>query len=74
MTDDNVPPLLVVGMEGIWGSLLIPIVVMPWAQILPGADAGGCIENWEDSWIMITNSYTVRKKSERHRAHAAGWC
>jgi hypothetical protein len=68
MNEDNAAPLLVVGMEGVWGSLLMPLVVFPWAEILPGSDAGGCMENMYDSWVMIINSQTV---SARGRDAAA---
>ena len=60
MTVDNAPPLIVVGMEGLWGSLLMPIVVFPWAYILPGTDFGGCLENVYDSWVMTRNSGAIQ--------------
>ena len=60
MTVDNAPPLVVVGMEGLWGSLLMPIVVFPWAYILPGSDVGGCLENIYDSWVMTCNSGAIQ--------------
>ena len=60
MTVDNAPPLVVVGMEGLWGSLLMPIVVFPWAYILPGTDVGGCLENVYDSWVMVGNSGAIQ--------------
>jgi hypothetical protein len=65
MTVDNAPPLVVVGMEGVWGAVLMPLVVFPWAYILPGSDYGGCIENFEDTWIMFRNSQKVKKNRER---------
>ena len=60
MTVDNAPPLVVVGMEGLWGTLLMPIVVFPWAYILPGTDVGGCLENVYDSWVMTRNSGAIQ--------------
>ena len=60
MTEENAAPLLVVGMEGVWGVLIMVLVVFPWAQMLPGSDQGACLENLADSWIMVQNSETVR--------------
>ena len=60
MTVDNAPPLVVIGMEGLWGALLMPIVVFPWAYILPGSDVGGCMENVYDSWVMVGNSGAIQ--------------
>lgn len=59
MSEDLVPPLMVVGLEGAWGSLLMPLIVLPWAGLLPGSDAGGCLENVVDAWAMIESSGTV---------------
>ena len=60
MTVDNAPPLVVVGVEGLWGALLMPIVVFPWAYILPGTDVGGCMENIRDSYVMVANSSAIQ--------------
>lgn len=60
MTVDNAPPLVVVGMEGLWGTILMPLVVFPWAFILPGTDVGGCVENLWDSFIMTSNSTSIQ--------------
>ena len=60
MTVDNAPPLVVVGMEGLWGALLMPIVVFPWAYILPGTDVGGCMENIYDSYVMVQRSSAIQ--------------
>ena len=60
MTVDNAPPLVVVGMEGLWGALLMPVVVFPWAYILPGTDVGGCMENIYDSYVMTRRSSAIQ--------------
>lgn len=60
MAVDAAPPLVVVGMEGVWGMLLMPAVVFPWAYILPGTDVGGCIENIFDSYVMLVNSRAIQ--------------
>jgi hypothetical protein len=59
---DKIPPLVIVGMEGVWGAVLMPLVVFPWAAVLPGSDYGGCIESVQDSSVMIGNSSAVSTK------------
>lgn len=59
--EHGVPPLLLVGMEGVWGAALMLLVVYPWATMLPGTDQGGCMENMYDTWVMMSNSDTVRR-------------
>lgn len=52
------PPLIVVGMEGLWGLLLSIFVLLPGAYFLPGKDNG----SWEDTldtFRMCSNSSTV---------------
>ncbi|RHY39295.1 hypothetical protein DYB38_007771 [Aphanomyces astaci] len=49
------PPLVVVGMEGVWGTLLMLLVVMPIAYAIPGAD-NGRVEDFFDSIEMMQNS------------------
>jgi len=60
MEADGAHPLVVVGMEGFWGTILMFFFVFPWAYILPGKDTGDCFENLWDSWIMIQNSTAVQ--------------
>jgi len=60
MTVDNAPPLVVVGMEGVWGTLMMLAVVFPWAYLLPGSDVGGCLENIDDSLTMLSNSRAIQ--------------
>ena len=60
MAVDNAPPLVVVGMEGVWGSILMPMVVFPWAYILPGTDVDGCFENVLDAYYMVQNSTSIQ--------------
>lgn len=59
MAQDSVPPLVVIGFEGIWGALLSLVVVYPLAYILPGNDQGS-LENPFDSIAMIYNSSTLQ--------------
>jgi len=50
---DFMKPTLVVGLEGLYGTLLQCLIVLPAAQKLPGSDVGGKLENTEDSLHMI---------------------
>jgi uncharacterized membrane protein YqaE (UPF0057 family) len=36
MSFNAAPPLVVVGMEGVWGGLFMPLIVLPLAYYLPG--------------------------------------
>jgi len=57
--DGSAPPLLLVGMEGVWGTVLMWGCVFPWAYILPGSDKGS-LENVFDSWTMLKNNPTIQ--------------
>ncbi|KAF0687003.1 Aste57867_21223 [Aphanomyces stellatus] len=52
------PPLIVIGMEGIWGTLLMVLVVLPIAYAIPGSD-NGRVEDFFDSIEMMVNSSTL---------------
>ena len=73
MLEDKAHPLLVVGMEGVWGLLIMALIVVPWAALLPGHDAGACMENTYDSFVMIQNSRTVRSRNGTTRALDIDW-
>ncbi|GAX17966.1 hypothetical protein FisN_18Hh177 [Fistulifera solaris] len=49
------PPLLLIGMEGLWGTLLSLCVLYPVAYYLPGDDHGS-YENPFNTWYMLVNS------------------
>lgn len=55
MAVDNAPPLVVIGMEGLWGMVLSILVIYPIAYITPGSDMGS-YENPYNSFYMIYNS------------------
>lgn len=55
MAGDDTPPLVVVGMEGFWGSLIMLCVIYPIAYMLPGNDHGS-YENLYESLIGIWNN------------------
>jgi len=59
MSHDKVPPLLVVGWEGLWGTLMTVFIAFPLAYLLPGDDMGS-LENAQDSWVMWQNSSQIR--------------
>ena len=52
---DSAPPLVVVGMEGVWGFLLTTFVVYPVAYFVPGSDLGSN-ERFDDAYEMLRNS------------------
>ena len=59
MSDMQTPPLVLVGMEGVWGTVLMWGCVFPWAHWLPGPDKGS-LENVYDSWVMIQNNPNIQ--------------
>lgn len=58
--DIPAPPMLLIGMEGLWGSLLCLFVLYPACYHLPGSDHGS-IENPFNTWVMIKNSTEVQQ-------------
>ncbi|KDO16117.1 hypothetical protein SPRG_18346 [Saprolegnia parasitica CBS 223.65] len=59
MRRQDMPPMMVIGLEGVWGTLLMVCVVFPIAYLLPGRDNGHA-EDVLDSLAMMANSATVR--------------
>jgi len=54
----NVPPLQVVGWEGVWGfSILSCIIVVMY--YIPGSSAGNHLENAPDAFVQLKNSWIV---------------
>lgn len=58
MAVDNAPPLVVIGMEGIWGTVIMGLV-LPLAAMLPGRDLGS-VENTADSFYMVSQSNAIQ--------------
>jgi hypothetical protein len=56
MHDIDASPLLVVGMEGVWGLLLCSLISMPIAQFLPGQEGIGLREDTLDSFVMLSQN------------------
>jgi len=50
----DVPPLVVVGMEGFWGCIMI-LCLWPICYMIPGTDKGS-LENMSDALVMLRNS------------------
>jgi len=57
----SAPPLLLIGMEGFWGTVVCLFVLYPICYALPGADAGGVMENPYDTFAMMQNSPELRQ-------------
>lgn len=58
MAVDDAPPLVVIGMEGIWGTAIM-VGVCAAAAALPGRDMGS-VENTWDSLRMVKNSHAIQ--------------
>jgi hypothetical protein len=53
------PPLLLIGMEGLWGTILSICVVYPIAYMMPGDDHG-CYEDPFNTWHMVVNTPAIQ--------------
>ncbi|KAM3567268.1 hypothetical protein VYU27_010583, partial [Nannochloropsis oceanica] len=60
MTVEGLPPMVLVGLEGLWGVLLMLFLVFPLAFCLPGTDTGGSMENIWDSLAMVRTSQPLQ--------------
>lgn len=59
MEDAAAPPLLLIGMEGLWGTVLCLVVVYPLAYYLPGDDHGS-YEDPINTYHMVMASPTIQ--------------
>jgi multidrug transporter EmrE-like cation transporter len=57
--DIPAPPLLLVGMEGFWGTVLCLLVVYPIAYMVPGNDHGS-YEDPFNTWYMFLNNGNIQ--------------
>ena len=57
--DIPAPPLLLIGMEGFWGTFFCLVVIYPLVYFLPGDDHGS-YEDPFNTWYMIANSTTIQ--------------
>lgn len=55
----NVSPLVLTGMEGLWGTVICVVILYPAAWYFPGPDHG-CIENPFNTLKMISNSTAIQ--------------
>jgi hypothetical protein len=53
------PPLLLIGMEGLWGTVLCLFVIYPLAYYLPGEDHGS-YEDPYNTWAMILQNSNIQ--------------
>jgi len=59
LTDLDMDALLIVGVEGVWGFVLMTVVVYPLLWFLPGPDHGHA-EDIVDTWFLVKNSWLVQ--------------
>jgi len=57
--DVPAPPLLLIGMEGLWGTILGICVMYPIGYYLPGSDHGS-YEDPFNTWAMLTHSRNIQ--------------
>ena len=53
------PPLLLIGMEGVWGTFLCLVLIYPAVYYLPGDDHGS-YEDPFNTWSMIMNTPSIQ--------------
>ena len=61
MADMAIPPLKIVGYEGLFGALTMTCFLLPLVQHLPGVDGQGVHEDSLDTWHMIRNNPTIAR-------------
>ncbi|CAG9463959.1 unnamed protein product [Pedinophyceae sp. YPF-701] len=60
MTDLDMAPLMIVGYEGMWGTLCMVGVLLPAVSFAPGVEGDGIHENSLDTLAMLVNSPLIR--------------
>jgi len=55
----GIPPLLLIGMEGLWGTIVCLFVLYPVCYSMPGSDHGS-IENPYNTYTMFMNSKEIQ--------------
>jgi drug/metabolite transporter (DMT)-like permease len=59
MDEASAPPLLLIGMEGLWGTVLCLLVVYPVVYYIPGSDHGS-YEDPFNTWAMFVQSPNIQ--------------
>ena len=54
-----ISPLILIGMEGVWGILICVFILYPAAYYTPGADHG-CIESYKNTWTIFINTKEIQ--------------
>ena len=57
--DIPAPPLLLIGMEGLWGTILSITIMYPLAYYTPGSDHGS-YEDPFNTWAMLMHSRNIQ--------------
>merc|ERR1719433_2225507 len=55
MKDVDLPAMQIIGLEGMWGTLIMLVVIYPALYALPGSDRGH-LEDPFDTFTMLSNS------------------
>ena len=59
MENISAPPLLLIGMEGLWGTFICVFLVYPIAYLVPGDDHGS-FENAYNTYTMVKNCHDLQ--------------
>jgi hypothetical protein len=57
--DLAIPPLKIVGFEGLFGAAAMLGLMLPIVQRLPGAEGSGIHENSRDTWHMVSHTPSI---------------
>lgn len=61
MADLAIPPLKIVGYEGVFGTAMMLSIMLPLVQFLPGKDGNGIHEDSIDTWHLIVNTPVIAR-------------
>lgn len=57
----SVPTLLLIGMEGLWGTLACICIVYPLTSyVVPGQDYNGAYEHWYSTYVMLCQTRSLQ--------------
>lgn len=72
LMDDSCQPMVVVGMEGVWGLLLTTFIVYPLAYLIPGTDQGSN-ELFSSALTLLSNSTSAQSITLVYLAAVLGY-